>query len=90
MADKKESKPKKSKSENNKINKEMLIGDLVSNHPNSVEVLLKNGIHCVGCPMTSFESIEQGCRVHGLDDKKIDKIIKDMNKADSKVGKSSK
>ena len=72
MAEKKQSKPK-----TNKINKEMLIGDLVSKHPNAVEVLLKNGIHCVGCPMTSFESIEQGCKAHGID---AEKLIKELNK----------
>lgn len=64
-----------------KITKDMLIGDIASEYPKAVEVMFKHGMHCVGCAMTAFETLNQGCRVHGMNDKDIDKMIDEMNRA---------
>lgn len=64
-----------------KITKKMLIGDVVSKHPETVEIMFKHGMHCIGCGMTAYESIEQGCMGHGMTDKEIDAMVEDMNKA---------
>ncbi|KYK24495.1 hypothetical protein AYK26_06650 [Euryarchaeota archaeon SM23-78] len=66
------------------ITKDMLIGEVVSNYPEAVEVLFKHGIHCIGCPMTAYESLEVGCKVHGMKDEDIDKMVKEMNEAEAK------
>lgn len=68
-------KMKKRKIEN-KINKNMTFSELIDKFPESVEVLLENGMHCFGCPMSAGESLEQGCLAHGLNP---DKILKDIN-----------
>jgi hybrid cluster-associated redox disulfide protein len=64
-----------------KISKGMLIGDVVSRHPETVQVMFKHGMHCIGCGMTAYESIEQGCMGHGMTGKEIDAMVDEMNKA---------
>jgi hybrid cluster-associated redox disulfide protein len=72
------SKTEKSKSEDF-VNKEMLIGEAVNKYPEIVEIMFKHGMHCIGCGMTAYESIEQGCMGHGLDEKDVDEMVKEMN-----------
>ena len=64
-----------------KITKNMMIEEALKKYPKSAEVLMKNGIHCVGCLIAASETLEQGLKAHGKKDKEIDEIIKDMNKA---------
>jgi hybrid cluster-associated redox disulfide protein len=42
-------------------------------------IFLKYGLHCIGCHMAADESIEDGARAHGLDDKQITEMIKEIN-----------
>ena len=39
------------------ITKDMLIGDIIRNNPDSVEVLFRNGLSCIGCPASQMESL---------------------------------
>ena len=48
------------------VNANTLIGEIVRNYPESVEVLLSIGMHCLGCPASRMESLEQACAVHGI------------------------
>ena len=48
------------------VTKETLIGEIVRNYPEAVEVLLSNGMHCLGCPASQSESLEEACMVHGI------------------------
>ena len=50
-----------------KISKGMTLGELVAKHPETVDVMLKYGLHCVGCHMAALETIEQGALAHGMD-----------------------
>ncbi|MBW2980255.1 DUF1858 domain-containing protein [Candidatus Woesearchaeota archaeon] len=61
-----------------KITKEMSLADVVQNHPETVPVFQAHGLHCMGCAMASFETLEQGAAAHGMD---IDKLLADLNKA---------
>lgn len=49
-----------------KINKDMTIGALVREYPDTIEVLFTYGMGCVGCPSSQSETIEQASMVHGL------------------------
>ncbi len=49
-----------------KVTNETLIGEIVANHPEAVDVLLSIGMHCLGCPASQMESLEQACAVHGI------------------------
>lgn len=70
-----------------KITKEMPIGKVVSEHPETIEVFMNHGLHCVGCAVAQFENIEQGASAHGID---IKSLIDDLNSKISKPKKSSK
>ncbi len=60
------------------ITKEMPIGKIVTEHPETIDVFMKHGLHCIGCAAAHFENLEQGCEAHGID---VAKIVKDLNAA---------
>ena len=52
--------------ESNFVNSTTLGGEIVNNYPEAVDVLLASGMHCLGCPASQAESLEDACAVHGL------------------------
>jgi len=42
-------------------------------------VMFGYGLHCVGCPATAFETIENGAKAHGLKEKDVAKLVADLN-----------
>ena len=50
-----------------KISKDMIIADLVQLDPNIIPILMREGMHCIGCPSAQAESLEEAAMVHGLD-----------------------
>ena len=63
-----------------KITKNMKLGEVISKHPETIEIFMKKGLHCIGCHVAAFETIEEGAKAHGMDDKTIDNMIKELNK----------
>lgn len=59
-----------------KVTKDMIIMDVLKLNPETAQFFLDIGMHCLGCPSASMESIEQACMVHGAD---VDKLIDDIN-----------
>ena len=53
-----------------------LIGEIVNKHPEAVDILLSIGMHCLGCPASQMESLEEACAVHGIP---ADKVIEAIN-----------
>lgn len=49
------------------ITKEMTIGEILKVNPDVVPVLLDAGMHCLGCPASQGESLEEAAMVHGID-----------------------
>ena len=49
------------------ITKETLIGDMLEQDMGLAYILMQCGMHCVGCPSSVGESLEEACAVHGLD-----------------------
>ncbi len=64
-----------------KITKETNLGDLMIKFPKAAQILLEEGIGCMGCGAAQFETIEQGLAVHGKSEEEIEKIVGKMNKA---------
>lgn len=50
-----------------KIDKDIKIGELLEMAPEKAEILLDAGMHCLGCPASQAESLEEACEVHGID-----------------------
>ena len=63
------------------ITKNSIIGDVLDRHPETAELFFSIGMHCLGCPASRGETIEEACMVHGADP---DELIDSLNKAISK------
>ena len=55
---------------------ETLVGEIVTQYPEAVEVLLSIGMHCLGCPASRAESLADACAVHGMP---VDRVIAAIN-----------
>jgi len=62
------------------IKKDTLIIEIVLSYPQLADELMQIGFHCFGCPASSFETLEEGCLAHGMNEKEIDLLIKNLNK----------
>ena len=62
-----------------KITKDTLIGEVIGKYPDSAIIFLEHGLHCVGCHASPFETIEEGCIVHGFGEKEINSLLNDLN-----------
>ena len=61
---------------------ETLVGEIVMQYPEAIDVLLSIGMHCLGCPASQAESLSDACAVHGIDpDGVIDAINKRIAQA---------
>lgn len=58
------------------ITKDTLIGEMLSYDSGIAYVLMMSGMHCVGCPSSIGESLEEACMVHGLD---CDEVLDSIN-----------
>ena len=58
------------------VNRKTLIGEIVNQYPETAEVLLGIGMHCLGCPASQAESLEDACAVHGVDPEFMASILK--------------
>lgn len=57
------------------ITKDTIIMDVLRLDPETAPFFLEIGMHCLGCPSASGESVEQACMVHGVDcDELVNKI----------------
>ena len=61
-----------------KITREMTIGEVVRNYPDSVEILFSFGMGCVGGPSAQAETLEEACVVHGIDAEQLVKALNEV------------
>ena len=60
-----------------KIEKTMKIGELLEIAPEKADILMEAGMHCLGCPASQGETLEEACMVHGID---INELVEKLNK----------
>lgn len=58
------------------IDKSMLIGQLIQVDEIIPNILMRAGMHCLGCPASQAESLEEACMVHGID---CDSLVNGIN-----------
>ena len=58
------------------VTKDITIGELLKQSPDVAPVLLSAGMHCLGCPASQAESIEDAAMVHGLN---VDELMAEIN-----------
>ena len=59
-----------------KFDKNIKIGELLEKAPEKAEILIEEGMHCLGCPASQAETLEEACEVHGID---VDKLLEKLN-----------
>lgn len=59
-----------------KVSKDMLIGQLLQIDANIAPILMRAGMHCLGCPSSQMETLEEAAMVHGLD---VDVLVNQIN-----------
>lgn len=53
--------------ENMFVTEKTLVGEIVNQYPESIDILFGIGMHCLGCPASQAESLADACAVHGLE-----------------------
>lgn len=53
------------------VDENTLVGEIVNKYPESADVLLGIGMHCLGCPASQAETLKDACAVHGEDVKPV-------------------
>ncbi len=59
-----------------KITGDMIIADIIRVDQELIPILMSNGMHCVGCPSSQGETLEEACFVHGME---LDPLLDQMN-----------
>ena len=60
------------------VTKDTIIGDVLDICPETAPLFLEMGMHCLGCPASRGETIEEACAVHGTD---ADELVEKINMA---------
>lgn len=58
------------------VNKDTRIGEILEKAPEKAEILLEIGMHCLGCPASQMETLEEACDVHGID---VNEVLEKLN-----------
>ena len=71
------------------ITKDMTIGEILREDYDVAPVLMSMGMHCLGCPASQGESLEEAAMVHGLDGdivvKAVNEFLADKAKVDAEI-----
>ena len=58
------------------VTKDTIIGDILDIAPETAPIFLSIGMHCLGCPSSRGETVEQACMVHGV---QVDELLERIN-----------
>ncbi|MBU9725472.1 DUF1858 domain-containing protein [Diplocloster modestus] len=58
------------------VTKDMIISDIIGIDTNIIPILMRAGMHCIGCPSAQGESLEEAAFVHGMD---ADELVTQIN-----------
>ena len=61
------------------IKKSDAIGEVMEKNPEVAPLLMQAGMHCIGCHVSAYESIEDGCKAHGMKSKQVDELVRAAN-----------
>jgi hybrid cluster-associated redox disulfide protein len=61
------------------LKKDILISDILRDFPKAAEYLAEYGLLCINCPLNQFDTLEAGAKVHNMNGKALQKMIKEIN-----------
>ena len=59
------------------ITKDTIIGDILDIAPETAPLFMAIGMHCLGCPASRGETVEEACMVHGIE---VEELLEELNK----------
>ena len=63
------------------LSRESMISEILEDFPEAMPKFQELGMHCLGCPASQAETLEQACMVHGID---VDKLLALVNEEANK------
>ena len=66
------------------VTKDTIIGDILDMDKTTAPFFMEMGMHCLGCPSSRGETVEEACMVHGVD---VDKLLALVNEEANKPAK---
>ncbi len=66
------------KKKKSSIDLNMTFGEILSQNPDSADVMLSYGLHCVGCGINEYDTIQQGAAIHGLSKEDMKSLLEDL------------
>lgn len=72
------------------IRKEQLLGKIIEKNPEVLPIMAQAGLHCIGCHLSANETLEGGCRAHGMSEPEINKLVAKMNREVAEFEKKEK
>lgn len=60
------------------VTKEMTIAEVLRHKPNTAQVLMRHGMHCLGCATATGETIAQAAIAHDID---LERLVRELNEA---------
>ena len=58
------------------VNKSMIIREVLMMDPGTARIMMEFGMHCLGCPHATAESLEDACAAHGAN---VDELVHQLN-----------
>ncbi|MBN1168934.1 DUF1858 domain-containing protein [Candidatus Woesebacteria bacterium] len=62
-----------------RIKKTDLIADIVERCPGAAKILTEHDLHCSNCFMSQIETLEMGAELHGMTEKELENLVKEIN-----------
>ena len=59
-----------------KLSATMTIAEILKQKPDAARILIKHGMHCLGCSVAAAESLSEAAQVHGID---LAKLMAELN-----------
>jgi len=62
-----------------RINKDMTFGEVMRSYPKSIPIMAEYGLHCIGCHISTAETIGEGAAAHGFNEATLKQMLSDLN-----------
>ena len=59
------------------VTRDTVIGELLEADINTAQILMEMGMHCLFCPASRGETLEEACAVHGVP---VEEMLEKLNK----------
>ncbi|VVB57087.1 Uncharacterised protein [uncultured archaeon] len=57
----------------------MYITEIAEKYPTTLEILMEAGLHCIGCQLSAYDTLETGCALHGMGPDEVAELVRRMN-----------